>query len=364
MKFCSECGADRAGLQPHQFCGQCGAPGVAKPDVAPVAPEAPPVLQDPALPQPASPPPTSTERLPGEQAHIPVSPSVGSIVFGLALLGLSAWLFFSWIPSKRPWEPGEQLLAALNPSRASEWRLKAPYYQLMYGIAVLLAIGGVQRIVLGATHRNQKEVFCQHCKKRVVGQLVRGGVRCPIKPHLAVDTGIHPLIVLAVMLIVVTAVYLAYAGRDSHAGSPGTAARPPDPAAPPALAPALPPAAAPTGPGEITSKTYRIKEDQYQMISFDLYRSAAVAVEFTVRSGPAIDQYVVQDADLEAYKKGQAFAYFEAISVERAKSGSRTTHLQAGRYTVILDNSNMGKASPPSNFSDDVVTVDVRILTP
>jgi hypothetical protein len=73
----------------------------------------------------------------------------------------SAWLLFSFIPSKKPLSEVEALAyvtqgaAQGDLSRAGEWRLKPNVYPWAYVIAVLIGVWGITKVVNGATHRER-----------------------------------------------------------------------------------------------------------------------------------------------------------------------------------------------------------------
>lgn len=101
--------------------------------------------------------------MPGQVVLGPVEPKVGSIVFGLLLVGLAAWLLFAWLPAHKPWTEAEGVGVARDVlrgrvERLDEWRLKPGPYYLAIGVSILFAVWGLSRIVHGATHRQRYRV--------------------------------------------------------------------------------------------------------------------------------------------------------------------------------------------------------------
>lgn len=89
----------------------------------------------------------------------PVQPKVGSILFGVLLVGAALWLLLNWIPAHKPWSEDDirrlatDVLFRAKVERLNEWRLKPNPYLLANGLAILIGLLGVSRIVHGASHR-------------------------------------------------------------------------------------------------------------------------------------------------------------------------------------------------------------------
>lgn len=145
MIFCPHCGTDRRTVAPIAPCPACGGAGVAESGPAPLGPPATPTTAPPARVEAERPP--------------PVTPSASKIAWGIVLAVLSAWLVFSWIPSKRPLSAAEALAyiaegaAHGDVSRASEWRFNRKVYPWAYVVAILIGVAGIKQVVDGATYR-------------------------------------------------------------------------------------------------------------------------------------------------------------------------------------------------------------------
>lgn len=193
MLFCPGCGFDRRTTAPIASCPQCGAAGVD--GSGPVSSAMRPL----PLPAPSALPGALTTR-------IPVTPRIPSIVFGAVVLGFGLWAIVSWIPDRRPLGPGEFLVdcgRGIKEGRlcVDDWRFNPGAYKLAYLVAVLIAAGGLSRMLHGATYRAQKEVTCKRCKTAVVGKVTGRGVQCPLGKHLAEPSHVGPLAVTIAIVI-------------------------------------------------------------------------------------------------------------------------------------------------------------------
>lgn len=104
-----------------------------------------------------------------------------------------------------------------------------------------------------------------------------------------------------------------------------------------------------------------VEEDAWRNYQFRLNREATVSVETTVRRGPAMDFYMMNPEEYRNFDNGNRFRFVSALSRGDTTGYSGEGRLPSGEYVLVADNSNRGEAAPPTNFSDDVATFDVRI---
>ncbi len=107
---------------------------------------------------------------------------------------------------------------------------------------------------------------------------------------------------------------------------------------------------------QVIDSREEINEDGYQYFSFDLNRQATFEYEFTVRSGPEIDVFLMDDQEFDEYQGGNRFRVF---SGKVGTGGRDTLTLDENSYRLVVDNTNAGEVAPPTNFDDDVVEVEV-----
>jgi hypothetical protein len=110
-----------------------------------------------------------------------------------------------------------------------------------------------------------------------------------------------------------------------------------------------------------------VKEDQYLTLSFRLKRDAAVSIRTRVVSGPNVDLFLLNEGNMEAFKKyakgnrGTEIKYLVALSSSNTRDFTKSANLRSGQYYYVIDNTNFGSAKPPSNFQSDNAVVEYRI---
>lgn len=153
--------------------------------------------------------------MPGAPTAIPVEPRAFSIVIGLALAGLGAWLIASWIPDHRPMSESEQVAFGIRCAKDAVYEargldcldhkmLNPQIYLWAYAVAALIGLVGFKQIIDGATYRGYREVTCHRCKTRIVGKKTFNGIQCPLGPHLA-EQHIGKLVFGIILVILVIA---------------------------------------------------------------------------------------------------------------------------------------------------------------
>jgi ribosomal protein S27E len=170
-------------------------------------------LGEPQQGQQQPPPPGSQPYSPpGSPARIPIEPRASEIVYGLGLVGLALWMIVAWLPAHRPMSESEHLVLCATQGiqgfeECAAWltgnyrEFNPTLYYCLYIFAALLALGGAQRLIRGATYRAYEEVMCRSCKTMVVGKKAALGIRCPLGDHYAKDKIIR-LILLGVLVLI------------------------------------------------------------------------------------------------------------------------------------------------------------------
>jgi len=103
-----------------------------------------------------------------------------------------------------------------------------------------------------------------------------------------------------------------------------------------------------------------IPEDEWLAWELDFDGSTELNYEFTVREGPAIDVIMVTQEEYTHLEEGDRYRYIPDGSVLDSTGGSQTVMPPDGMYRLIVDNSSIGEASPPTNFDDDIARVEIE----
>jgi hypothetical protein len=105
----------------------------------------------------------------------------------------------------------------------------------------------------------------------------------------------------------------------------------------------------------------RILEDEWLPQPISLDRDQEIRIGVTVREGPAIDIVTCTESEYRAFANGDRFQYDTDLSMPDSTGGQVSGKIDAGEYVLVLDNTNRIEAEPPTNFDDDIVTVDYTI---
>jgi len=106
-------------------------------------------------------------------------------------------------------------------------------------------------------------------------------------------------------------------------------------------------------------KTWEVHEDAYQGQRFEFESNGKIEYEGIVRSGPAVDFYVMEDKEVDHFESEERFKYITPASEPDSTSAEITADFSAGTYAIVVDNSEMGKAEPPADAKDNVAKVEV-----
>lgn len=102
----------------------------------------------------------------------------------------------------------------------------------------------------------------------------------------------------------------------------------------------------------------QVEEDGYYSWSWNPEQTVDLDWEFTVRSGPEVEIFLMESTEFDEYQAGNRF-YVK--NDETGTSGSGTFTVESGNYRFVIDNTDAGNIQPPSNFDDDVAEVEFTV---
>lgn len=110
-----------------------------------------------------------------------------------------------------------------------------------------------------------------------------------------------------------------------------------------------------------TSDTRNIEEDHWRYYEIDLSSTGQVSYDFIVRDGPAIDVIFMDESEFSYFQNGERWQYYRELSALDSTGDDLEALVESGSYYLIFDNSPAGEAAPPTNFSNDVVSVEFNL---
>lgn len=108
---------------------------------------------------------------------------------------------------------------------------------------------------------------------------------------------------------------------------------------------------------QVLNEREEIAEGEYEYFSFSIYRQTNFKYDFTVRSGPEIDVFLVNDQEFDEFEDGDQFKNY---SSKHGGSGSDSVTLAEESYRFVLDNTSAGKVTPSTNLHDNIAEVEVK----
>lgn len=112
---------------------------------------------------------------------------------------------------------------------------------------------------------------------------------------------------------------------------------------------------------QVLDESITVPEDEYWYGTFEVAQSRRLQYEFVVREGPAIDMWLMEDAEFDRYQANDRFTYAESASAPDSTGTTVDAELPAGEYVLVADNTETGDAAPPTNFDDDVARIDIEV---
>jgi hypothetical protein len=115
------------------------------------------------------------------------------------------------------------------------------------------------------------------------------------------------------------------------------------------------------GGGPRVDRRIVVNEDSYARFAFEVPGTGAtIDYAVAVVDGPAIDALLVPADRAPRLATREAVAFDEAGSRLATRSASASASLPPGEWLLVVDNSDRGRALPPSDFRNSEATVDVR----
>lgn len=111
------------------------------------------------------------------------------------------------------------------------------------------------------------------------------------------------------------------------------------------------------------SDTRNLEEDQWRYYTLEFSQTGTIEYDFIVRDGPAIDVILMDESEYQYFGDGERWEYYTELSALDSTGSDITGQISAGAYRLIFDNSNEGEAAPPTNFSNDIISVEFTIET-
>jgi hypothetical protein len=109
------------------------------------------------------------------------------------------------------------------------------------------------------------------------------------------------------------------------------------------------------------SDTRNLEEDQWRYYTINFSEPGILEYDFIVRDGPAIDVIMMDESEYQYFENEERWEYYTDLSALDTTGDEVRGRIGSGTYRLIFDNSNQGEAAPPSNFSNDVVSVEFTI---
>lgn len=111
------------------------------------------------------------------------------------------------------------------------------------------------------------------------------------------------------------------------------------------------------------SDTRNLEEDQWRYYTLNFSQTGFLEYDFIVRDGPAIDAILMDESEYQYFENEERWEYYTELSALDSTGDDIRGRVSSGTYRLIFDNSNQGEAAPPSNFSNDVVSVEFTLET-
>ena len=99
---------------------------------------------------------------------------------------------------------------------------------------------------------------------------------------------------------------------------------------------------------EEIEETVEIPAGEFKEYMLEFPEGGALKYEFTVTSGPSIDVLMIRDGEFNYFEQGYQVNYNSAHTVQDNTEGSSSAGITSGTYYLTFDNSEMGRAQPPT----------------
>lgn len=111
------------------------------------------------------------------------------------------------------------------------------------------------------------------------------------------------------------------------------------------------------------SDTRRVEEDHWRYYSFEFDRDGIIEYEYIVRDGPSIDVIFMDESEYDYFEDDENYRRYEDVSTFDDTGDRIKETVSPGEYKLVFDNTNREEAKPPTNFSNDVATIEFSIET-
>lgn len=129
------------------------------------------------------------------------TPKPSRIMLGAVIIGLGAWLFVSYLPSRQPLNTDErEALSQQAGADESRWRFSEPLYRGAQGAAGGFLFIGFIVAARGALFRPRARVQCKQCRAEVVASKDGFHFKCQNGNHRAA-TSRASVLLLALFLL-------------------------------------------------------------------------------------------------------------------------------------------------------------------
>lgn len=108
------------------------------------------------------------------------------------------------------------------------------------------------------------------------------------------------------------------------------------------------------------SDAYTIREDAYKGINFEVEQDSTIEWDAIVRTEFAVDIIVLTQAELAHFENEERFEYLSDATRLDTVGADVSATVPEGEYALIVDNSDMGEATPPTNLDDDLADVEIE----
>jgi len=110
----------------------------------------------------------------------------------------------------------------------------------------------------------------------------------------------------------------------------------------------------------VLDDTVTVLEDEWTYWEFDVEESLELSYEFLVRDGPPVDLIILTQDEFTSFENEERFRYFDGSSLDSTGS-SESLRLDPADMVIVIDNSELGEAEPPTNFDEDPAEVEITV---
>jgi hypothetical protein len=112
---------------------------------------------------------------------------------------------------------------------------------------------------------------------------------------------------------------------------------------------------------EVLNERQNVLEDEWLTWELPVETETYFEYDMIVRSGPSVDLYTVTEREYSYFESGENFEYVTGLSSPETTGDRGDTWLEPGDYVLILDNSEYGNATPPTNLDEDPAEVELTV---